>query len=94
MICSEKALNPIQTWLPGFSSMHHYAIFDMTTFPLPRVHSRSLLRALLIRKNLVWQGKSTLGLWEDKKPIMIIGMRKQCTKGTVEIIMYLYLIYC
>jgi len=24
MMCSEKALNPVQTWLPGFSVMHNY----------------------------------------------------------------------
>ncbi len=30
-VYNEKALNPVQTWLPGFSSMYHYTTFDMVS---------------------------------------------------------------
>jgi hypothetical protein len=30
-MCSEKALHTVQTWLPGFSAMHHYTKFDIAS---------------------------------------------------------------
>jgi len=35
LMCSEKVLNPVQTWLPSFSAMHHVAI-GRTSRPFPR----------------------------------------------------------
>jgi len=31
MMRSEKALNPVQTWLPSFSAIHHYTTFGMAS---------------------------------------------------------------
>jgi len=35
MMCSEKTLNTVQTWLPGFSAMQHYTTFGMASYTLP-----------------------------------------------------------
>ena len=34
MMCSEKAANPVQTWLPGFSVAHYYTTFGMASSSL------------------------------------------------------------
>jgi hypothetical protein len=31
LMCSEKALNPVQTWLPGFPAMRHYTKIGMAS---------------------------------------------------------------
>ena len=40
-MCNEKALNPLQTWLPGFSAMYHYTKLGMASSPRHalRVHA-------------------------------------------------------
>ncbi len=36
-MCNEKALNPVQTWLPDFSAVCHYTKFGMASNKLSKI---------------------------------------------------------
>ncbi len=45
-MCNEKALNPLQTWLTGFSAMYHYTTFGTASAAKLATHAILILKAL------------------------------------------------